>query len=226
VAFNYIFPDPEHADKDGLLAAGGDLSPEALISAYAAGIFPWFDEHSPILWWSPDPRLVLFPDKFRLSHSLKQTIRRRKFTVLFDNDFAAVIRNCAITERIGQQGTWITTDMQQAYSRLHEMGYAHSVESYCDDVLVGGLYGVSLGRTFFGESMFHHMSDASKVAFYYLVKQLKKWDFHLIDAQQPTTHLRSMGAEEIPRTDFLDKLKLSLQFETRKGKWNIEPDNE
>ena len=189
--FYYSFPDPEKADKEGLLAAGGDLSVESLISAYSAGIFPWYSEGSPILWWSPDPRLVLFPEKFRISYTLKQTIRRGWFEVLFDHDFAAVIRNCAITKRNNQEGTWITTEMQRAYTVLHNKGFAHSVESYHKGVLVGGLYGVSLGKAFFGESMFHHMPDASKVALYFLVEQLKKWDFHLIDAQQSTAHLKS-----------------------------------
>jgi leucyl/phenylalanyl-tRNA--protein transferase len=219
VPFKYAFPDPRKADKEGLLAAGGDLSAEALIAAYSAGIFPWYDEHSPILWWSPDPRLVLFPERFKVSITLKQTLKRGKYTMRFDHDFPAVIRNCALVQRRNQNGTWITSDMQQAYINLHQKGYAHSVETYSGDVIAGGLYGVSLGRVFFGESMFHHQADASKVALYYLAERMKKWDFHFIDAQQSTAHLKSLGAEEIPRKEFLERLKKSLEYPTRIGKW-------
>jgi len=222
VPYTYAFPDPLKAGKDGLLAAGGDLSAEALIAAYSAGIFPWFEEDSPILWWSPDPRLVLFPERFKLSATLKQNIKRRNYTVQFDHDFPAVIRNCASVQRRNQKGTWITPEMQQAYIELHQKGFAHSVETYAGDVLAGGLYGVSLGRAFFGESMFHHQADASKVALYYLVEQMKKWDFHFIDAQQPTAHLKSLGAEEIPRKEFLKRLQRSLEYPTRQGKWECD----
>jgi leucyl/phenylalanyl-tRNA--protein transferase len=220
VPYTYIFPDPEKADKEGLLAAGGDLSIEALISAYSAGIFPWYEEDSQILWWSPDPRLVLFPGRFKLSCTLRQIIKREKYTVRFDHDFPAVIRSCAAVQRRNQKGTWITPGMQLAYTNLYHQGYAHSVETWCGGELTGGLYGVSLGRAFFGESMFHHQADASKVALYYLVEQLKKWDFHFIDAQQPTAHLKSLGAEEIPRKEFLKRLKKSLEYPTRRGKWD------
>lgn len=213
------------ADKDGFIAAGGDLSVESLISAYSSGIFPWYSEGSPILWWSPDPRLVLYPDKLKLSSSLKHTIRRRRFTVLFDNDFTAVINNCASIKRKSQEGTWITGDMQQAYIRLHHQGYAHSVETYFEGKLAGGLYGVSLGKAFFGESMFHRVSDASKIALYYLVEQIKQWDFHFIDAQQSTNHLRRLGAEEIPRKEFLLQLRRALEYPTRRGKWKMKEDN-
>jgi leucyl/phenylalanyl-tRNA--protein transferase len=223
--YKYIFPDPLKADKSGLLAVGGDLSAETLISAYSAGIFPWYDEDSPILWWSPDPRMVLFPERFRLSYTLHQTITRGKYSVRFDHDFPAVIRNCAAVKRRNQKGTWITPDMQQAYIDLHQEGYAHSVESYSGDFLSGGLYGVSLGRAFFGESMFHLQSDASKVAFYYLTEQLKRWDFHFIDAQQPTAHLKSLGAETIPRKEFLERLSRALAYPTRKGKWERDFNN-
>jgi len=222
VPYTYAFPDPLKADKDGLLAAGGDLSAEALISAYSAGIFPWYEEDFPILWWSPDPRLVLFPERFKLSNTLKQTLKREKYTVRFDHDFPAVIRSCAGIQRRNQKGTWITPDMQQAYIDLHQLGYAHSVETYAGDVLAGGLYGISLGRAFFGESMFHHQADASKVALYYLVEQMKKWDFHFIDAQQPTAHLKSLGAEEIPRKEFLKRLQRSLEYPTRRCSWERE----
>ena len=220
--YQTIFPDPEKADKEGLLAAGGDLSVESLISAYSAGIFPWYDEGSPILWWSPDPRLVLIPVRFKLSYTLKQTIRRGRFNIFFDRDFAAVIRNCAITKRNNQVGTWITPEMQLAYTTLHQMGYAHSVEAYLEGKLAGGLYGVSLGKAFFGESMFYHKPDASKVALYYLVEQLKEWDFHFIDAQQSTAHMKRLGAEEMPRKEFLSRLKKALEFPTRIGKWESE----
>ncbi|MBN2276065.1 MAG: leucyl/phenylalanyl-tRNA--protein transferase [Bacteroidales bacterium] len=223
--YHYVFPEPEMADKDGFIAAGGDLSVESLISAYSSGIFPWYSEGSPILWWSPDPRLVLYPDKLKLSSSLKHTIRRRRFTVLFDNDFTAVINNCASIKRKSQEGTWITGDMQQAYIRLHHQGYAHSVETYFEGKLAGGLYGVSLGKAFFGESMFHRVSDASKIALYYLVEQIKQWDFHFIDAQQSTNHLRRLGAEEIPRKEFLLQLRRALEYPTRRGKWKMKEDN-
>ncbi|MBN1416579.1 MAG: leucyl/phenylalanyl-tRNA--protein transferase [Bacteroidales bacterium] len=219
VSYSYLFPDPENADKEGLLAAGGDLSAEALISAYSTGIFPWYNEGSPILWWSPDPRLVLFPENFKVSYTLKQTIKHGKYTVRFDSDFGAVIMNCATVKRNDQEGTWITPEMQLAYTDLYQRGYAHSIETYYGNRLVGGLYGISLGRAFFGESMFHHMSDASKIALYYLVEQLKKWNFHFIDAQQPTTHLKSLGAQEISRKEFLGKLKKALEFPTKVGKW-------
>jgi len=218
----YTFPDPLKADKEGLLAAGGDLSAEALITAYSAGIFPWYEEDSPILWWSPDPRMVLFPDRFKLSATLRQTIKRKKYTVRFDHDFEAVIRHCAEVKRRNQKGTWITPEMQQAYINLHHQGYAHSVESYSGDMLAGGLYGVSLGKAFFGESMFHHQADASKVALYFLVERMKKWNFHFIDAQQPTVHLKSLGAEEMPRKEFLERLARSLEYSTRRGSWERE----
>jgi leucyl/phenylalanyl-tRNA--protein transferase len=220
--YNYVFPDPLKADKDGLLAAGGDLSAEALISAYSAGIFPWYDADSPILWWSPDPRLVLFPERFKISYTLMQTIKRERYSVRFDHDFPAVIRNCANVKRRNQKGTWINPDMQQAYINLYQLGYAHSVEMYSGSELAGGLYGVSLGRAFFGESMFHHQADASKVALYHLVEQMKKWEFHFIDAQQPTAHLKSLGAEEIPRKEFLKRLARSLEYTTRRGSWERE----
>jgi leucyl/phenylalanyl-tRNA--protein transferase len=213
VPYTYAFPDPLKADKDGLLAAGGDLSAEALIAAYSAGIFPWYEEDSPLLWWSPE--------RFKISYTLRQTLAQEKYTVRFDHDFPAVIRNCANVKRRNQNGTWITPEMQQAYINLHHQGYAHSVESYSGEVLAGGLYGVSLGRAFFGESMFHLQADASKVALYFLVEQMKKWNFHFIDAQQPTAHLKSLGAEEMPRKEFLERLQRSLGYSTRRGKWSF-----
>jgi leucyl/phenylalanyl-tRNA--protein transferase len=215
----FDFPDPDQADKDGLLAVGGDLSPDTLLTAYSLGIFPWFSEGSPILWWSPDPRLVLFPGRLKVSASLRQIIKSEKFSIRFDSNFEQVISQCALVKRKDQDGTWITSGMQQAYDELHKRGFAHSVETYYRNELVGGLYGVSLGRAFFGESMFHRMTDASKVALYYLVEKAKKWDFHFIDAQLSTSHLKSLGAEEIPRKEFLDRLVKALDYPTRRGNW-------
>ena len=218
--FEYQFPDPRTADADGLLAVGGNLSLESLVTAYSLGIFPWYNIDSPILWWSPDPRLVLFPVKFRVSKSLQQRIKSKIYTISTDTDFEEVIRQCARVKRNGQNGTWITPEMTKAYINLHHAGIAHSIETYFNGNLVGGLYGVSLGRAFFGESMFYLMPDASKVALFYLVEWVKKNNFHFIDAQQSTSHLKSMGAEEIPRNKFLKLLSASLQYPTLKGKWS------
>ena len=214
-----IFPDPELSQSDGLLAAGGNLEVPTIIQAYSKGIFPWYSEGSPILWWSPDPRMVLFPKKFRISKSLQQTIHSGKFEVRFDSAFDRVIENCAMVKRKGQDDTWITGEMVVAYRRLHSEGYAHSVETYFNGDLAGGLYGVSLGRIFFGESMFYLIKDASKVALYNLVKRLITWDFDLIDAQQSTMHLKRLGADEISRKEFLGLLKKSLKKETIRGSW-------
>lgn len=214
-----IFPHPTLASEDGLLAIGGDLSTDRLLLAYANGIFPWFTEDSPIMWWALDPRMVLFPEKLKVSKSLRQTLNSKKFDISFDKHFSGVINSCAEIQRPDQDDTWITGSMIEAYIRLHQAGYAHSVETTYDGKLVGGLYGVSLGKAFFGESMFHQMRDASKVALYYLVQQLKKWDFHVIDVQQETTHMQRLGAETIPLSDFLGLLKKSLKFPTFKGKW-------
>lgn len=219
--FEYQFPDPHTADKDGLLAAGGDLSIESLVTAYSQGIFPWFEEDSPILWWSPDPRLILFPAKFKVSASLKQRIRSGLYIVKTDNDFEQVIRQCALVKRDGQNGTWITEDMIEAYVGLHKAGLAHSFETYYKGSLVGGLYGVSLGNAFFGESMFYNMRDASKVALYYLIQWATEHNFMFIDAQQSTAHLKSLGAEEVSRIEFLKLLKEALMFPTLKGKWEV-----
>lgn len=213
------FPDPSYTEEEGLLAVGGDLSVERLLLAYANGIFPWFIEGSKILWWSPDPRMVLFPDNFKVSNSLKQLIRSKKYSHTFDQDFEAVIRNCSCVSRDGQDSTWITEKMQKAYIKLHKKGFAHSVETWLDGELVGGLYGVSLGRAFFGESMFFHQRDASKFALYHLVQLLKAWDFDFIDAQQDTEHLRSMGAINIPRPEFMERLDKAIAKPTYKGNW-------
>jgi leucyl/phenylalanyl-tRNA---protein transferase len=216
---NLVFPHPRLANEDGLLAIGGDLSVDRLLLAYANGIFPWYTENSPVLWWSPDPRMVLFPDKFKISKSLMQVIRSERYNVTFDNDFEAVIRNCAEARRNDQEGTWIVPEMQEAYIELHAAGFAHSVETWHKGKLAGGLYGVSLGRMFFGESMFFNMRDASKVALYFLVERLKAWEFMAIDVQQDTTHLQSLGAASISLENFLDLLKNAIKHPTIKGKW-------
>ena len=216
-----VFPPPEHSQADGLLAVGGDLSAERLLLAYQTGIFPWYSEDAPILWWSPDPRLVLYPDEFRVSKSLRKLIKKNVFQITLDTAFEQVMTTCAQIERPRQDGTWILDEMIEAYCRLHDLGYAHSVEVWHDDEVVGGLYGVSLGRCFFGESMFSRMSNASKVALYALVEHLKTWQFDLIDCQITTEHLVRLGAREVPRALFLDELKNSLQFPTVKGKWTF-----
>lgn len=214
-----IFPHPRLAEADGLLAYGGDLSVDRLLLAYANGIFPWFSDNTPILWYALNPRMVLFPEKLKVSNSLRQTIRSKKFETTFDQDFGGVIRNCSVKNRPGQMGTWITDSMIEAYTALHNAGFAHSVECWFEGELAGGLYGVSLGRMFFGESMFFNQRDASKVALHALVEKIKSWNFDLIDAQQETSHLKSLGAELISLDDFLAILKKSLKNPTIKGKW-------
>lgn len=218
----FIFPPPDHAEPDGLLAIGGDLASDRLLLAYQLGIFPWYGDGVPILWWSPDPRLVLEPGDFHVSRRLRRTLRKGKFQVTMDRSFAAVIGACATVPRSGQNGTWITRDMQRAYIRLHELGYAHSVESWLDGNLVGGIYGVSLGKCFFGESMFSYESDASKAAIAVLVRHLDKWQFHLLDAQVKTGHLLSLGAKEMPRKNFMQKLQVALQLPTMRGRWEAD----
>jgi leucyl/phenylalanyl-tRNA---protein transferase len=199
------FPDPRRAlrDPDGLLAVGGDLAPERLLAAYARGIFPWFEAGQPILWWSPDPRAVLRPDELRVSASLRKTLRRGHFLVTFDEAFAAVVAACA-APRARQRGTWLTPDMQAAYMRLHEDRFAHSVEVWREGQLAGGLYGVALGRAFFGESMFSRERDASKVALVHLVAEARRRGIELIDCQVHTPHLASLGSRTLPRARFLD----------------------
>jgi leucyl/phenylalanyl-tRNA--protein transferase len=214
-----IFPPPDLAEDSGLLAVGGDLSKSRLLLAYAMGIFPWYSDDDPILWWSPDPRLVLFPDELKISRSLKQTMNKQIFTVTFDTAFEQVISSCASVPRKDGNGTWLTDEMRDAYALLHNSGYAHSVEVWHNGKLAGGLYGVSLGSAFFGESMFTKKSNASKIAFVSLVKQLMKWNFSFIDCQMTTPHLVSLGAREIPRREFLDKLKPALKGPAKKGKW-------
>lgn len=214
-----LFPNPMFADESGLLAVGGDLSESRLLSAYAEGIFPWYSEDQPILWWSPNPRMVLFPEKFKRHKNLRRTVASEKFEVKFDQNFEQVIEQCGKTPRKGQAGTWITQQMKQAYISLHRAGYCHSVETYFEGKLVGGLYGLSLGGVFFGESMFQTMTDASKVALWYLVNLAQDFDFDLIDVQQETEHLRSLGAEPIDRRKFLILLSESLEKKTLKGNW-------
>jgi leucyl/phenylalanyl-tRNA--protein transferase len=215
-----VFPPPDHAEADGLLAVGGDLSGERLLLAYQLGIFPWYAEGQPILWWSPDPRLILEPQQFHISRRLRRTLRKGLFKVTFDRAFGSVIQACATVPRKGQHGTWITPEMQEAYVHLHDLGYAHSAESWLEGKLVGGIYGVSLGRCFFGESMFSIANDASKVALAILIQKLKAWGFHMIDAQVTTRHLITLGAREIPRSVFLRRLDAALRFPTRTGRWN------
>jgi leucyl/phenylalanyl-tRNA---protein transferase len=207
------FPRPELADPDGLLAVGGDLTPERLLLAYRLGIFPWYANDTPILWWSPNPRLVLFPDELKVSKSLLRVIAKGVFTVTIDRAFREVIEHCASVRRGDVEGTWLVPEMIEAYCRLHQLGYAHSVESWHEGELVGGLYGVALGRVFFGESMFTLKTDASKVALVHLVKLLRAGEFRLIDCQVITRHLQSLGAREISRREFLSRLAKALDGE-------------
>lgn len=216
---NIVFPDPELADPQGVLAIGGDLSPERLLQAYKMGIFPWFSPGDPILWWSPDPRFVLFPDELKVARSMRPYFNQRKFDITYDQQFETVMRKCALQYRPGQGGTWITKGMVKGYTRLHEMGYAHSVEVLKQGQLVGGLYGIALGKVFFGESMFAEVSNASKFGFISLVHRLKERGFRLIDCQQDTPHLASLGARSIPRRKFLDYLEQNRAEPTLKGHW-------
>ena len=220
-----LFPPLEDAlvEPNGLLAAGGDLSPERLIKAYRCGIFPWFNENEEILWWSPDPRMVLFPNELRISHSLKKILKKRNYEIRVDCSFNKVIQACA-APRKGQSGTWIHSDMISAYIALHEMGLAHSVETWIDGKLKGGLYGVTQGKVFFGESMFSQTNNASKIAFVHLIKQLEKWNYSMIDCQMRTAHLASFGAREIPRKEFSHRLKESINYSNQIEKWDF--DNE
>ncbi|MDP6526616.1 MAG: leucyl/phenylalanyl-tRNA--protein transferase [Kiritimatiellia bacterium] len=213
------FPPVELTEPLGYLAVGGDLSVERLLLAYQSGIFPWpLDEH-PLVWWAPNPRFVLYPEKLRVTKSLRRIITKGEFKITYDQAFPRVIEGCRLTVRKGQDDTWITREMMDAYIRLHEAGYAHSVESWIDGELAGGLYGVSLGRCFFGESMFTKERDASKCAFVSLVERLKEMGFPLIDCQVETDHLRSFGAREIPRNRFMSELANALTCETLKGNW-------
>jgi leucyl/phenylalanyl-tRNA--protein transferase len=216
------FPPADLADDSGVLAVGGDLSPERLLLAYSLGIFPWYSHELPILWHSPDPRTVLEPARIHVPKSLKKQMSREPYRVTLDTAFADVIRACAESPRPGQNGTWITEDMQAAYIELHRRGFAHSIEAWAGGELAGGLYGVSLGAAFFGESMFARRSDASKIAFVTLVRQLSAWRFHMIDCQMETDHLRRFGAENWPRKRYLAELKHCLSVPTRQGRWHFD----
>ncbi len=207
---SYIFPNPLYASNEGLLAYGGDLSPTRLITAYTNGIFPWYNEHDPILWWSPNPRFILEFDEFKLSKSLEKTIKKNLFEIRFDTNFRQVMIECSKIPRVGQKGTWILPEVIDAYCTLFDMGFAHSFEAYYEGELVGGGYGVDIGDIFCGESMFAKKSDASKVALYHLVQRLKTNGFRLIDCQIPTPHLKTLGAKEVYREDFLQWVKESI----------------
>lgn len=215
------FPPPHFAGPEGLLAVGGDLSTERLLLAYRMGIFPWFSDDDPILWWSPDPRLVLYPSEIHVTRRLGRILRQAQFHVTSDTTFDRVIRLCARLRMESGEGTWITDAMIRAYCGLFEAGYAHSVETWQNGVLVGGLYGVSLGGSFFGESMFSRVSNASKVALACLARFMQSHDFDMIDCQLPTSHLVSMGAREISRNLFLKQLKYSMSKNTWRGRWPV-----
>lgn len=221
---NLSFPSVTHALRtpNGLLAAGGDLSSARLLQAYRHGIFPWFNRDEPILWWSPDPRMVLIPEEFKISRSLSKILHRNLFAVRFDTAFTLVMRACA-APRDGHQGTWIDEQMIEAYTALHQLGYAHSVESWLDGKLVGGLYGVGIGRMFYGESMFSQASDASKVALAHLARQLSRWRFGMIDCQMHTPHLASLGARAMPREEFIAKLQELVNYPPV-TRWQFDPD--
>ena len=222
---NQPFPHPDRAltEPDGLLAAGGNLTPRRLLRAYRMGIFPWYSADQPILWWSPDPRLVLLPECLKVSRSLRKTLRKGLFAITADTAFEQVVAACA-GPRQGEPGTWITSEMFRAYCRLHRLGHAHSIETWQQGELVGGLYGVSLGRVFYGESMFSWISDASKIALVALAAQLQRWEFAVIDCQVTTTHLLSMGAVDIPRSSFLQLLECYCPQPGQPGPWRLDAD--
>jgi leucyl/phenylalanyl-tRNA--protein transferase len=215
------FPSPKQANINGLLAIGGDLSVDRLLLAYHQGIFPWFNHGEPISWYSPNPRMVLFPEELKVSKTMKQVLSRKQFEISYDQAFADVIKSCSAIPRESQFGTWITNDMIEAYTELHQRGYAHSVEAWQDGRLVGGLYGVSLGKCFFGESMFAKVSNASKAAFISLVQHLQSKGFWLIDCQVYTSHLASLGARLIRRHEFLKFIDKNKEEESWIGKWNF-----
>ncbi len=212
-----VFPPVEYSNKDGMLAVGGDLSVERLVLAYQSGIFPWYNEGEPVIWWSPDPRFILYPKDIKLSRSMKKLMNKNIWRITFDQSFAQVIRNC----QVKRDDTWITNDIISSYCELHEQGYAHSVEVWQEDKLVGGLYGISLGRCFFGESMFSHVRNSSKAALITLAQKLAALDFHLIDCQVYTAHLESMGAQFISRKNFIQIINEGFDFNTIQKKWNF-----
>lgn len=211
-------------EPNGLLCAGMDLSPERILEAYRQGIFPWFNPGEPVLWWSPDPRMVLVPDELKVSRSLRQRLKRDDYEIRVDSSFREVMQACA-APRKGQAGTWITPPMLHAYTRLHEMGHAHSVETWMNGELAGGLYGIAIGRMFYGESMFSRNTDASKMALVHLCRQLDAWGFGLIDCQMETVHLASMGARPIPRKEFLKEVNRLIKLQPMLSPWRFEPNN-
>lgn len=213
------FPSPESAEEGGLLAIGGDLSRERLLTAYSIGIFHWYSDGLPVLWWSPDPRLLLIPEDLKISRSLKKAIKKNIFEVTMDRAFKEIIMGCATARRRNGKGTWITSDIVDAYIDLYEAGYAHSIESWYRGELAGGLYGVSIGGAFFGESMFTEVSNASKVALLKLSEQLRAWGFRFIDCQVTSGHLLKLGAREFPRPAFLRMLRDALKMPDRRGRW-------
>jgi len=216
--YSLSFPHPDDANEDGIVAWGGDLNPSRVIRAYQQGIFPWYSPQDPILWWSPDPRLIMELDDFKLRKSLRKSMK--KFTYGFDTNFNEVIQKCAKTRRADQEGTWINKDVIESYNVLHSMGFAHSVESYFEGTLVGGLYGIVVGKVFCGESMFSHKSDASKSAYAVLIKHLKYWGYDFVDCQVPTNHLKSLGAKEVARDYFLMRLH-KVNMDTITHEWEI-----
>jgi len=218
-----IFPAAENANREGIVAVGGDLSPERVLNAYAGGIFPWYSDGDPILWWSPSPRMVLLPGELHVSKSMRKLLQKEPpwFQWTVDRHFREVIENCRTAPRKGQAGTWITNEMREAYICLHQLGFGHSLEVWQGKELVGGIYGLSLGKCFFGESMFSKVRNASKFAFITLAQQLLKMEFLMLDCQVPSGHLRTLGAREIPRDEFLGLLKQGLQSRTLVGKWEF-----
>lgn len=220
----HVFPEPELAEPNGLLGVGGDLDPNRVLLAYQLGIFPWYSEGQPVLWWSPDPRMVLHTSDLKVARSLGKRVRQGRYEITFDRAFAQVVEACGEVPRPGQSGTWITDDMLHSYVSLHEAGYAHSVEAWQDGELVGGLYGVSLGQLYCGESMFAKAPDASKVAFVHLVRQLARWGVPLVDCQVYTEHLARFGAVEIPRTHYLEQVHELVRGPHRPGPWSFDAD--
>lgn len=216
---NFSFPSVRHATSEGIIAIGGNLSPGMLLSAYRQGIFPWYSEGDPIIWWSPDPRCVIFPSELHISRSSKKILRKGRFRVTLDTSFDDVINSCKKMPRPHQHGTWITDEMLRAYVRLHQLGFAHSIEVWEGTLLAGGLYGVSLGGCFFAESMFRRIPNASKIALIKLVKLCEALGFDMIDCQIPSPHLLNSGAREIPREAFINLLKKSLKKDTLRGNW-------
>jgi leucyl/phenylalanyl-tRNA--protein transferase len=218
------FPDPSFADPSGLLGVGGDLAPERLLLAYRMGIFPWYSDGQPILWWSPDPREVLETEELRVQRSLAKRIRQRPYRISLDEAFEEIIDGCALADRPEQQGTWITSEMRDAYIHLHALGFAHSVEAWEGSTLVGGLYGVAVGRLYAGESMYAIRPDASKIAFVHLVRQLQRWGYPLVDCQVHTAHLERFGAKPIRRSEYVARASALANEPGRSGPWSFDPD--